>query len=116
MLRDEFPYTARWLVHAQDWSGIEGEAWDETPCDAVLDIIQIAGAVYAPFLAANASAIEEDNDTLSFTAMGRDFTQPVFKYQAKCLLDLRARYAALSDADKARADVWIGENWTHILR
>ena len=116
MMREEFPYTARWLLHAEDWSGVEGEEWDETPCEAVLDILQIAGAVYAPFLAANAEAIEAGEDTLSFSAMGYDFAQPVFKYQAKCLADLRARYAVLSEADKARADEWIGDNWTQLLR
>jgi glutathione S-transferase len=116
MIREEFPYTARWLAHAEDWSGVEGEDWDEEPCEAVLDILQIAGAVYAPFLAANANAIEARTDSLSFTAMGYDFAQPVFKYQAKCLLDLRERYAKLSDTDKARADAWIGDNWTQVLQ
>jgi hypothetical protein len=36
--------------------------------------------------------------------MGLPYTQGVFKYQVKCLADLRARYAALDAKAQARID------------
>ncbi|WP_298308930.1 glutathione S-transferase [uncultured Erythrobacter sp.] len=115
MIREEFPYTARWLAHAEDWSGVEGKDWDETPSDAALAILGVAEEVYAPFLAANAAAIKEGADTLSFSALGHSFSQPVFKYQAKCLADLRTRYAALTETNRARVECWIGTGWNKLL-
>ena len=114
MMRAEFPYTYRWLMHLEDLSGVEGE-WAEEPSEAALAVLRVAGKVYAPFLAANAEAITAGEDTLAFTAMGHDFAQPVFKYQAKCLADLTTRYAALSESDRARAAQWIGEDWAALL-
>ena len=114
MMRAEFPYTYRWLMHLDDMSGIEG-AWAEEPSQAALALIAVAGEVYAPFLRSNAAALEAGDEHLALTAMGHDFAQPVFKYQAKCLLELRSRFAALEEADRARAQGWIGENWTKAL-
>lgn len=41
---------------------------------------------------------------MRFEAMGHGYDQGVFKYQAKCLADLRMRYAALNDAARAAVD------------
>lgn len=97
MLRREYPYTLRWLLHIDDMSGIDGE-WDapEAPLAPVVSVLlAIIGAVYSPFLLANAAALEAGAETFEFAAMGHRYAQGTFKYQAKCLADLRARFAAL---------------------
>ncbi|EAQ27955.1 hypothetical protein NAP1_10188 [Erythrobacter sp. NAP1] len=114
MMRSEYPYTYRWLMHLEDVSGIEGE-WSDGPSDAALAILKMAGEVYAPFLAANAKALAAGEEQLSFSAMGHEFAQPVFKYQAKCLADLRTRFEALAPADRDTAGGWLGEDWMRIL-
>lgn len=106
MMRADFPYTFRWLQHIDDMSGIDG-VWDDddTPNDAVIEaLLRVAGDVYFPFLLGNADALARGEETFTIHAMGNGYTQGTFKYQAKCLADLRARYAALSAAAKADLD------------
>lgn len=94
-----------------DMSGIEGE-WDaaEAPLAPIVkQLLGVAGAVYAPFLLANATAIEAGAETFRMTAKGLPCTQSTFKYQAKCLGDLRARYAALDANARAIADPLLEE-------
>ena len=103
MLRKDYPYTLRWLLHIDDMSGIDGE-WDaaDAPLAPVVTaLLGIIGAVYFPFLLANAAALEAGAETFTFTAMGHPFTQGTFKYQAKCLAELRSRFAALPDDARA---------------
>jgi hypothetical protein len=100
MLRRDFPYVLRWLLHIDDMSGIDGE-WDagDAPLPPVLPaLLAIIGQVYAPFLLANAAALDAGGESLAFTALGHGYTQGTFRYQAKCLAELRARFAALPDA------------------
>ena len=54
------------------------------------ELVRIAAAVYAPFLAANAAAAEAGAETFRMEAMGLPYEQGVFKYQLKCLADLPA--------------------------
>jgi glutathione S-transferase len=114
MMRADYPYAYRWLGHLDDLSGLVGQ-WDAEPTDAAVALARLAGEVYAPFLDANAAALEAGAETFSVTAMGHDYTQGTFKYQVKCLADLRRRYAALSGEDRARADAWIGPGWSALL-
>lgn len=114
MMRADYPYAYRWLVHLDDLSGVEGE-WDDAPSAAARELVRIAGETYAPFLAANTAALEAGADSLSITAMGHDYTQPPFKYQAKCLADLRARYAELDAPARERAAQWLGDGWLAVL-
>jgi glutathione S-transferase len=106
MLRRDYPYSLRWLLHIDDMSGIEGE-WDapEAPFAPIITmLLRQIGEIYLPFLLANAAAIAAGADTFSLNARGLAYTQGVFKYQVKCLADLRARHAALPAAARARID------------
>jgi glutathione S-transferase len=106
MMRRDYPYSFRWLLHVDDMSGIEGE-WAEEGAplpEAITALLREVGEVYMPFLLANAAALAADQTMFSISAKGHPYTQGVFKYQLKCLMDLRARYAALDAATKARLD------------
>lgn len=111
MMRKDYPYAFRWLLHIDDMSGIEGE-WDaEAPFKPVVGkLLEQVGAVYAPFLLANAAAMDAGEETFSIEAMGWPYSQGTFKYQVKCLADLRARYAALDADARAKVDPLLAEN------
>ncbi|QKG70529.1 glutathione S-transferase [Erythrobacter mangrovi] len=114
MMRADYPYTYRWLSHLDDLSGLAG-TWAEEPSVAAIALAGLAGEIYAPFLTANAAALEADEDSFTIRALGHDYSQGTFKYQAKCLGELRRRYAALGPEDRARVDGWVGEGWTGLL-
>jgi len=104
MMRAEFPFTYRWLLHIDDMSGIEGE-WqaDQALGSPIVGaLLSEIGRVYGSFLLANAAAAENGDETFTITVDGLPYTQGVFKYQLKCLRDLRNRYADLSSEAKAR--------------
>ena len=104
MMRKDYPYSYRWLLHVDDMSGIDG-AWDseDVPLPPIIAAwLKQIGEIYMPFLLANAAALEEGKESFQITAMGLPYTQGVFKYQLKCLSDLRARYAALDSDAKAK--------------
>lgn len=114
-MRADYPYTYRWLAHIDDMSGLEGE-WEPGFAPVVAELVRIAGEVYAPFLAANAAAVEAGAETFRMEAMGLPYGQGVFKYQLKCLGDLRSRYAALDDAARKAVDPLLGPAWLALLR
>lgn len=114
MMRADFPYTYRWCSHMEDLSGVEGD-WNEVPSEAALELLRVSGQVYAPFLAANVAALEAGAEQVEMEAMGHPYRQAPFKYQAKCLADLRGRYGALLDGDRRRVDGWIGAEWSGLL-
>jgi glutathione S-transferase len=97
MMRADFPYTYRWMQTVDDMSGIEGEWRNPTTPRApvIKELLHIVGDVYMPFLNANAAAIAAGNDTMRFEALGMSYAQQPFKYQVKCLADLRAAFQAL---------------------
>lgn len=106
MMRADYPYSYRWLAHIDDMSGIEGE-WDapDAPFRPIVQkLLEQVGAIYVPFLLANATAIESGEETFSIEAMGKPYSQGTFKYQVKCLADLRARYGALDDNARTKVD------------
>lgn len=106
MMRADFPSTYRWLLHIDDTSGIEGE-WDadDAPLKPVVEaLLAEIGKVYVPFLRANEAAAQAGEETFAFEVDGDPYEQGTFKYQLKCLADLRSRYAELSDKAKAKID------------
>lgn len=106
MMRADFPYAFRWLLHVDDASGIEGEWQDsDAPLKPVVEkILSEFGRVYVPFLLANAAASEASEKTFRIEVDGMPYEQGTFKYQLKCLADLRTRYAGLPGEARQRID------------
>lgn len=112
MMRADYPYTFRWLLHIDDMSGIEGE-WDspDQPFKPVVGkLLEQVGTVYAPFLLANAAAMEAGEETFHIEAMGKPYSQGVFKYQIKCLRELRHRYHKLEADARTKVDPILDKN------
>lgn len=114
MMRADYPYSYRWLAHIDDMSGVEGE-WEPGFAPVVAQLVAIAGQVYVPFLRANELAAEAGAETFRMEAMGHAYEQGVFKYQIKCLRELRARHAALPAEVRARVDTLLGPDWMGLL-
>ncbi|WP_088311296.1 glutathione S-transferase N-terminal domain-containing protein [Novosphingobium sp. B 225] len=114
MMRADYPYTYRWLAHVDDMSGVDGE-WEAGFAPLVRELVRLAGEVYVPFLRANELAAEAGAETFRMQAMGLPYEQGTFKYQLKCLRELRSRHAALDGAARAAADEVLGPAWLGLL-
>jgi glutathione S-transferase len=111
LMREVAPFTFRWLMNLDDASGIDG-AWrdPESPLSPALKgFLKMAGEVYFPFLLANAAAFEKKDPTFSVTLQGRTYTQGSFRYQQRCLWDLREAYQKLDAATRVRLDPILDE-------
>lgn len=102
------PRTYAWTERCEDLSGLDVSDTDWidicAPPDTLLSILSEIGRVYAPYLLANAVAVQQGNATFQCELDGQAWEQDAFAYQAKCLVWLRDAYAALSQADAARVD------------
>lgn len=93
------PRLRAWIDRVEDLSGHHDGAWlDHGALWSHLgELLAEIGRVYVPFLLANAQAAAAGQSAFETTIDGKLWTQPVFPYQAKCLLTLRAAREALSD-------------------
>ncbi|MFM8409066.1 MAG: glutathione S-transferase, partial [Alphaproteobacteria bacterium] len=99
---------AAWVDVVEDLSGLEtdGRPWtprEELP-STLRAILGEVGRVYAPFLLANAAALEAGADSVECTIDGRPWTQKPFPYQGKCLFWLREAREALAVEDRHAVD------------
>jgi len=62
--------------------------------------LKIAGELYLPFLAANEQAFAKGVERLEINVWGLPYALAPFKYQAKCLQQLREKFAALDATDR----------------
>lgn len=112
VMREKAPGVTAWISMLDDASGADTGDWispsDPLPT-AVMELLQICGQVYFPFLLANAAAIDKGEKSFTLTLMGKPFTQDVFKYQAKCLAWLREEYSGLTGDAKERVDAVLKE-------
>jgi hypothetical protein len=53
--------------------------------------------------------LADGGETVTIAWGGRDYAQAPFKYQARCLMDLRALYAALSSDARASVDAVLAD-------
>ena len=67
-------------------------------------MLREAGSTYAPFMVANAAALDSSADEVVCEIHGSEYRQAPFKYQAKCLVWLREAHAALDDDARRTVD------------
>lgn len=111
VMQDVAPYTARWVDCLDDASGVSGDWIDgsEDDLDLLKPIIALAADVYLPFLSANAKAVATGAEEMRTQLLGMPYQQAPFKYQVKCFISLRQRYADLSESDKAMINPILAE-------
>lgn len=102
------PRVHAWIEVVEDLSGmaVTDEGWisrDAVP-DTLRALLEEVGRVYAPFLLANARALESGAETVECEIDGEKWTQKPFPYQGKCLRWLRDAHAALPPDDRASID------------
>lgn len=110
IMRQKSAGTLDWLYALDEASGIEGQWRDATSIDlGVKLLLRLAGQTYLPFLLANAAAIENGENVVEMEAMGLRFEQAPFRYQAKCLRRLRAKFNALGGRTRRRTEEVLDE-------
>lgn len=99
------PRVRAWIDRMEDLSGLEPSAADWMSRDEALHVcaplLAEIGRVYAPFLIANAAAVQAGEANFETTIDGAPWSQPTFPYQAKCLHWLRETLEALASVDRA---------------
>jgi len=118
--RAEFARICAWVDVVEDLSGLDvhdGEGWiSEKPVRSTLRaLFAEVGRVYAPFLLANARALDEKREQVECRIDGRHWVQQPFPYQGKCLRALRDGYAALATGDRATVDAWLRGTGCEVL-
>ncbi|HTR60255.1 MAG TPA: glutathione S-transferase [Candidatus Binataceae bacterium] len=108
----ETPRVVSWVSHLDDLSGLEVEedGWSSRSAlpSTLHGFFTEIGRVYAPFLIANARALQASAAQVECEIDGRRWVQQPFPYQAKCLKWLRERHAALSGSDRDFVDSQLG--------
>ncbi|MGY3616670.1 glutathione S-transferase N-terminal domain-containing protein [Bradyrhizobium sp. USDA 10063] len=118
IMRAVAPFTDHWVRRLDDASGVDG-AW--YPREQALDgwaeaLLKIAGELYLPFLVANEEAFAKGLERLEITVWGLPYALAPFKYQVKCLQQLRAKFAALNAAERAALQPLLERTgcWVHL--
>ena len=97
-----------WIELVEDMSGLEVDDGGFVDVDALpattRALLGEVGRVYAPFLLANADALERGAERVECEIDGREWVQKPFPYQGKCLHWLREHHASLAPADRSRVD------------
>ncbi|MCR9078824.1 MAG: glutathione S-transferase [Hyphomonadaceae bacterium] len=93
-----------WVDLMEDLSGVQPTDDDwftaEEASEALAPLLAEIGRTYAPAMVANAKAVMAGETNFETEIDGRPWTQPVFKYQVKCLQWLRDDYSGLSDNER----------------
>jgi hypothetical protein len=118
IMREVAPFTEHWVRRLDDASGVDGEWYprEQALSGMTEALLAIAGELYLPFLVANAQAFAKGLERLEIKVWGLPYALSPFKYQVKCLQQLRDKFAAL-DAEHIKALRPVLERtgcWTHL--
>jgi glutathione S-transferase len=103
------PRVYAWTGLVEDLSGLEPGDWftrDAIP-NTLRDLLGEIGRVYAPFLIANARALQANAAQVETEIDGARWVQQPFPYQGKCLMLLRQQYDALPNDARASVDAML---------
>jgi hypothetical protein len=102
------PRVISWVNRVEDLGALEpaADGWlaRGDVGEALRPLAVEIGRVYAPFLLANARALESGAERVETTIDGKPWVQQPFPYQGKCLRALRDARAALAVGDRAFVD------------
>ena len=104
---EESPRVIAWCYWMDDLSGAPGGAsWlsREAAASGLRPILEEVGRTYAPFLIANAAALQAGRPRVECQIDGAKWVQDAFPYQGKCLVWLREQYAGLDAEARSAAD------------
>ncbi len=103
IMRQQAPFTDHWVRRLDDASGVDGEWYPrERALSGMAEaLLKIAGELYLPFLAANAEAFAKGLDRLQINVWGLPYALAPFKYQVKCLQQLREKFGMLDGEHRA---------------
>ena len=108
-----------WIDIMEDMSGLKPSDDDwfsaEEAREALGPLLAEIGRTYAPAMIANAKAVMAGEATFDTEIDGRPWTQPTFKYQAKCLGWLREDHTALSDNERGAVDAMLAGSGCEVL-
>ncbi len=104
IMREAAPFTEHWVRRLDDASGVDGDWYPrEQALGGMTEaLLAIAGELYLPFLVANAQAFAKGMDRLEMRVWGLPYALSPFKYQVKCLQQLRDKFAGL-DTEHVKA-------------
>jgi hypothetical protein len=112
IVRRDAPLVENWVARLDDASGVDG-AWDALDAGAGyavrMALLGVIGRVYLPFLVKNAEAIAAGQRMVNLDIDGHLYSQPAFKYQAKCLREIRQHWSALAESDRLRLSPLLDE-------
>jgi glutathione S-transferase len=116
---ERFPRVYAWVETMQELSGMQPSEDDwfdahDMP-ETVRPLLEEVGRVYAPYLLANADAVERNAERVETEIAGRRWVQRPFPYQKKCLEWLRASYAGLDSSARSTVDEVIRDTGCEVL-
>ncbi len=102
------PRVCAWTEVMEDLSGLEpgDDDWcsaDQMP-ESIRGLLGEVGHFHAPFLLANADAIERGAERVEAEIAGQPWVQKPFSYQKKCLTWLRESHARLDAESRSIVD------------
>ena len=105
------PRVHAWTESTEDLSGIERDDSDWKAASELSDSLRAVfsevGRFYAPFLLANAKAVESGAEQVETGIAGQPWVSKPFSYQKKCLGWLRDSYASLRPEAKHAVDAFL---------